>query len=574
MELQILGPLAVRDSAVWTPGNTQLARLLAALLLAEGRPVAAAELPQWLWDGEPPDTARLQVHKLVSALRRRLPGRVETVGTGYRLLLDAGELDAARFQQLSDEGSRDALRQALGLWRGPALQGLDGTRVHAAATRWDERRLAVLTRLVRLELDDEAASSVELLTAEVTAHPLREDVAALLMSALSADGRTADALQVFAELRERLREQLGVDPSEEVRALHVQLLRGEHRSGHLRDASRPRPDAGHAPRTLPYDTRDFTGRAAELAELEAAAASTPLLAIDGMPGVGKTALAVHLAHRLAEQHGDGQLFLDLQGHRAGREPVSAGDATEALLRSTGLAQQAIPDSPAARRALWQSWCAQRSVVVVLDNAVSHEQIRDLLPGTERSLTIVTSRARLVELAGAHFLSLEPLDDASALDLVHRIATGPTSPDPSTRTRPAGSCAGAGGCLSRSGSPSVGSRDTSRMRCAGWPRASTSATHRARSSLAWGRRSPPRSPASTPRHGGSSGCSPGIPAPPSTPTGPRRCWALRSPRCGHCSTPCSTPTCSSRGAPTGSASTTWSASMPSPSSTTASARHSL
>ncbi|MDI2130923.1 AfsR/SARP family transcriptional regulator [Yinghuangia seranimata] len=189
-----------------------------------------------------------------------------------------------------------------------------------------------------------------------------------------------------------------------------------------------RPEAG--PRRanfLPYDTPDFAGRVDELRVLDgltAAAAhragTVTVTAVDGMAGIGKTAFAIHAAHRLADRYPDGQLFVDLQAHTAGRAPVDAAVALEILLRQLGVPGEAVPDTVGERAARWRAELAGRRVVVVLDNAADADHVRPLLPGGTDSLVLITSRRRLVDLDGVRALSLELLPAQDAVDLFGSI----------------------------------------------------------------------------------------------------------------------------------------------------------
>lgn len=179
-------------------------------------------------------------------------------------------------------------------------------------------------------------------------------------------------------------------------------------------------DGADVPRTLPYDLPDFSGRHADMNNLFATAAVAPIVAIDGMAGVGKTALVVHLAHRLADRFPDGQLYCDLRGHTPEAEPLSPQVALELLLRMVGVPDQQIPDGPDARSARWRSTLAGRRILVVLDNAASAGQVRAMLPAGAECLTIVTSRARLGELEGACLYSLDVMDRPEALALLDRV----------------------------------------------------------------------------------------------------------------------------------------------------------
>jgi DNA-binding SARP family transcriptional activator len=412
VEFRVLGPLEVVDAGRPVRlGGPQASTALAALLLAGGAVVAVGELIDALWDGEPPPTATHQVHKTIAGLRARLPGLIETVGTGYRLDADT---DLARFTDLAATGTLPGLTAALALWRGPALAGIDSRALRSAAARLDDHRLAVLEASVELRLaaGDAAGLAVEL-PALVAANPLRETPRRQLMVALYRCGRQADALAVYAQTRALLADELGVDPGPDLARVHQQVLRA--------DPALDRP--GPAACTLPYDLPDFAGRTADLDRLldPASTGAVVISAIDGMAGIGKTALAVHAAHRLAGRYPDGQLFCDLHAHTAGSPPLTPEAALERLLRMLGVPPEAIPEDLDGRAARWRAELAGRQVLVVLDNAADPAQVRPLLPGSPRSLVLVTSRRRLGVLEGATVLSLDVLAPAEARALFASVS---------------------------------------------------------------------------------------------------------------------------------------------------------
>jgi len=408
-------------------GGPQAEKALAVLLLADEQVVTQDALVDALWDAAPPPTATHQVHKLIAGLRRRIPGAIETDGRGYRLRLAGHTLDLATFTRLA-AGPRPAVSDlvaALELWRGPALAGMDSRVLRAAAAALDDRRLAATETLVELRL---AAGEADAVAAElpvlVAAYPLRETLRRQLMTALYRCGRQADALAVYTETRALLATELGLDPGPELVRLHRQILRADPA---LEPALRPAP---RGTSTLPYDLPDFAGRSAELDRLLAAGCAVVITAIDGMAGIGKTALAVHAAYRLADRYPDGQLFCDLHGHTPGGPPLEPEVALERLLRMAGVPPDAIPDGLEERAARWRAELAGRRLMVVLDNAATAAQVRPLLPGSPRCLVLVTSRRRLGVLDGATVLSLDVLPPADALDLFgavagrHRVAAEP------------------------------------------------------------------------------------------------------------------------------------------------------
>ncbi|WP_230420864.1 AfsR/SARP family transcriptional regulator [Actinomadura soli] len=386
------------------------------------------------WEENPPATAKKQIRNIVSDLRRTLTGSGEAglvpVGQdGYRLQVAGDALDISVFDHLvtrarryaADHRIEDAVtefRAALALWRGPALAGLDSPSLEPQRAVLDEKRLAAVEELADLELTlgQHHKLSTEL-TQWVTEYPLRERLTGLHILSLYRAGRRAEALQVFQEARRVLIDNLGTEPGAELQRIHQQILTGDADLAAPRDSH---PDPRHF---LPRDITDFTGRTSELERLfsalpvaEDAAKAVVISAIDGMAGIGKTALAVHAAHTLTDRYPDAQIFIDLDAHTADREPLSPASALDRLLHALQVPREKIPEGAEERSALWRAELAGRKALVVLDNAASAAQVRPLLPGTPDCLVLVTSRRRLADLEAAHTLSLDvlPLGDATAL----------------------------------------------------------------------------------------------------------------------------------------------------------------
>lgn len=287
---------------------------------------------------------------------------------------------------------------------------VDSRALRAAAAGLEDRRLAVVETLADLRLAaGQAATVAAELPAHVAANPLRETLRRHLMTALHRSGRPADALAVYADTRAVLADQLGLDPSPDLVRLHGQILRGEA------------APAARAPCTLPYDLPDLAGRDADLDRLLGSGPAVVITAIDGMAGIGKTALAVHAAHRLAGRYPDGQLFCDLHAHTPGAPPLDPEVALARLLRAVGVPPETIPAGLDERAARWRAELAGRQVLVVLDNAASAAQVRPLLPGSPRCLVLVTSRRRLGVVDGATVVSLDVLPAADALALLGAVA---------------------------------------------------------------------------------------------------------------------------------------------------------
>jgi DNA-binding SARP family transcriptional activator/tetratricopeptide (TPR) repeat protein len=453
MEFLLLGPLEVRrdGSAVPVPGAKQRA-VLAALLLAEGQAVSIDQLADSVWGTAPPPSARVTIQNYVARLRRVVGETlIETRPDGYLLRVGPGQLDLSRFRDLlstaraaaqdqSWAAAAASARAAVSLWRGEPLGGV-GSEVLAAreAPVLAELRLQALE--VRMEAELRLGAHQEVLADArrlVQAHPLRERPHALLMRALYRDGRQAEALQAYQQTRAVLIEELGTEPGPELQRLHQQILAADPALSDpaLFDAAPSgaavRP-AGDARYSLPPDVAFLTGREPELDHLTAAAARTaaadgPVLvcAIGGMPGIGKTALAVHAAHRLAARFPGGQFFIDLHAHTPGQEPLAPEAVLAGLLAAAGLDPRYLPGDLAGRAGLWRGKTAGRQILLVLDNAASSAQVAPLLPGAG-GLVLVTSRRQLGDLPGTVgpvLLETLPPDAAREMftELAPRVAT--------------------------------------------------------------------------------------------------------------------------------------------------------
>ncbi|MFE0464988.1 tetratricopeptide repeat protein [Kitasatospora sp. NPDC058965] len=442
MEFGLLGPVHVHDGqrTLAVPAAKQRV-ILAALLLRPGAIVTVDELIDAVWDGAPPQGALITLRNHVMRLRRTLGAeagaRIRTRAPGYVIEVRPGELDldllrghhAAGRAACRGEQWRSAAEQlstALRLWRGEPLVDVPSELLRGAhRAHLEQVRLDVLRWRIEAELQQ---GLHEQLVAElrtlVRDQPLHERFRAQLMLALYRSDRPSEALAEYRSARAVLVEELGVEPSAELAELHEQILRG---GPGLEPAGAPAaPPPGAAARNdLPRDLSDFTGRDGELhhllADARPGATATRVVAIDGMPGVGKTVLAVHAAHRLAGRYRDGQLFLDLHGHTAGRPPLEPARALARLLTALGVPESAVPQDVEACAALWRAECDGRSLIIVLDNALDAEQVRPLLPGSARCQVLVTSRRRLFGLDGVDPLSLEVLDTATATALFVRVA---------------------------------------------------------------------------------------------------------------------------------------------------------
>ncbi|MEU8992257.1 BTAD domain-containing putative transcriptional regulator [Streptomyces sp. NPDC048558] len=434
----VLGPVrAWRGEEQLPTGSPQQRALLAALLLREGRTATAAELIDALWGEEPPSQALAAVRTYASRLRKVLdPGVLVSESGGYAVRgLAEGALDLATAQELAAEAekargagdlchARDVLGRALALWDGEVLAGVPGAYAEAQRVRLEEWRLQLLESRLDMDLEQgchaEAVSELTALTAE---HPLRERLRELLMLALYRSGRQAEALAVYADTRRLLADELGVDPRPDLKELQQRILQADPG---LAEPSAPvgdPPVLPVRPAQLPATVPDFTGRSAFVSELSEVLASSEgrvmaVSALAGIGGVGKTTLAVHVAHQARSAFPDGQLYVDLQG--AGPRAAEPETVLGSFLRALGTADSAIPDSLEERSALYRSVLDGRRVLVLLDNARDAAQVRPLLPGTEGCAALVTSRVRMVDLAGAHLVDLDVMSPEEALSLFTKI----------------------------------------------------------------------------------------------------------------------------------------------------------
>jgi DNA-binding SARP family transcriptional activator/tetratricopeptide (TPR) repeat protein len=426
--------------------------VLARLALTPGRVVAIQTLIDGVWGIEPPASARTRVHAVVSSLRRTLADHgvddlVVSRAPGYLLRADAVDIDLRRFDERCQaarlhlaanrpQAAAQALTEAAGVWSGTALDGIDCPFAETARAELDERRLRAIEERVGLDLDlRDPDDLVAELTGLVAAHPLRERLRGQLMTALNRAGRQADALDSYRTYLRFLDETYGLAPGPELRALNTAILAAEPPA----PVSPPAPSAAVVPAQLPLDLAGFVGRGAALAALDRAARaaiagrSVGLVLLSGMGGVGKTALAVHWAHRVAPDFPGGQIFVNLRGFDPDGLAVPPDEALRTLLFALGVAPQAMPPDLVDLVGLYRSVLSGKRVLIVLDNARDADQIRPLLPGAAGCLVIATSRnllGGLVTTDGAQPLVLNALSTGEALDLLaRRLGPDRTSAEP-------------------------------------------------------------------------------------------------------------------------------------------------
>jgi DNA-binding SARP family transcriptional activator/tetratricopeptide (TPR) repeat protein len=444
LEFGILGPLEVRRGGTLVPvGGPRQRALLGLLLCHANRVVSRDQLIDELLAGQPAGQAERMLRVQVSRLRQVLADsdgepRVVARPPGYLLRVQDGELDLQVFEQRVAAG-RQALQQgdpghaaamlgaAESLWRGRPLADLE----FEPFARFEIQRLQELRLLAaedridaELGLGHHTAVCPELgrLVAE---HPLRERLRGQLMLALYRSGRQGEALETYRAGRSLLITELAVEPSPALRHLQDQVLAADP------GLDLPAPAGAAATQALPRDIASFTGRERELAHLLGAidgraadGAVVGIHAIDGMAGIGKTTFAVHAARRLAPGFPDGQFFLPLHAHTAGHRPVDPADGLASLLLAAEVPASQIPPGLEARAARWRAHVAGKKVLLLLDDAAGHEQVRPLLPGTAGSLVLITSRRRLAALDDAAVISLDVLPAAEAAALFARLAARP------------------------------------------------------------------------------------------------------------------------------------------------------
>ncbi|MGW0748005.1 BTAD domain-containing putative transcriptional regulator [Streptomyces sp. NPDC002587] len=438
LRFSVLGPVRIwRDNELLPSGAPQQRALLAALLLREGRTATAPELIDAIWGEDAPQQALATIRTYAARLRKTLdPGLLVSESGGYAIRTPADSLDLGIARHLAADAdraraagdhalARTLIARALDLWDGEPLTGVPGPHADTERTRLVEWRLQLLE--IRIDLDLQAgrhAETVSELIALTSVHPLRERLRELLMLALYRSGRQPEALAVYADTRRLLADELGVDPTPELITLHGRILRD--------DPELASPMASHTaitttlviapPAQLPATVPDFTGRDALIAELRGilsgAGGSKRVLALSAFAGVGKTTLAVHVAHAARPDFPDGQLYVDLQGNAP--RPAEPGTVLAAFLRALGAADDAIPDALAERSALFRSMLDSRRLLVLLDNARDAAQVQSLLPGTGRSAVIITSRVRMMALPGAHLVDLDVMSPEEARLLFTRI----------------------------------------------------------------------------------------------------------------------------------------------------------
>lgn len=453
MEYRVLGPLEVLgpDGVAVNLGGPRQRIVLALLLLEAPHVVPVERLVDAVWPDAPPSTARSQIQICVSSLRQRLDpagaaGVIATRRPGYAIEAEdldldwkAFQLEVARGREAAERGrlteAAEHLGRALDRWRGAPLSGIDSRRIQDAAVRMEEERARAVEELAEIELSSgRHRELVPVLRQEVDRYPLREQLRGQLMRALYRSGRQADALQEFRRARALSVEELGIEPSEPLRRIEQAILR-EDRSLITQVTPVGRSPGPTVPRMLPPTVADFTGRSdavtavGELLDGRAGGergAAPAVVVLTGQGGIGKSALAVHLAHRMEDRFPDGRLFASLHG---ATHSVPAAEVLARFLRALGVPGAAVPESLDERAELYRDRLAGRAVLVVLDDAGQEAQVLPLLPPGAGSAVLITSRRRLTALPGTDLVELPSLELPAAVSLLRRVVGPRVDADP-------------------------------------------------------------------------------------------------------------------------------------------------
>lgn len=433
MMFRVLGPLAVHvDGAPVALRGPKQRTVLAMLLMSKNQRTSIATLVDAVWDASPPSTADKQVRNAVSNLRTALEptgATITSVPDGYQLDIGGADLDLHRFQRHLAEAQRHvreqrpaeavtAFRAALSMWSGAILTDVHSQALHALAARTHEARLSAAEDCLDLELAAGAHRDlVDELAGWVNHNPLRERMVAQYMLALHRCGARSRAFEVYEHTRHQLAESLGLGPGPEMTAVHQGMLRDDASA-----ASAPPPPGGSS---LPPNPAQLLGRADEVITL-LADSEVPgphrLLAVDGMAGIGKTALVTTVAHRLAHRYPDGQLFLDLRGHDPRLPPLDVRGALRRLLAQTGVHVSTSPGDVETLALAWRRRTEDAQFLVVLDNLAGADHLERLLPAGDGCLVLVTSRRRLALTTPCptRVLSLDPLPRDRSRELLRRL----------------------------------------------------------------------------------------------------------------------------------------------------------
>ncbi|GGQ80932.1 AfsR/SARP family transcriptional regulator [Couchioplanes azureus] len=462
MQVNVLGAFhVVRGTQSLVPSAPKLRQVLALLAMNANTVVSTDQIIEELWEERPPSSATTTLQTYVYHLRKlyqlglgtrgpadsegdTAPPTLHRSSNGYILSLDDGAVDSAEFLRLAErartqldagsvETAADTIRSALQLWRGPALVDVTTGSLLRAMTVWLEEQRRGLT-LQRIDADLRLCRHHDIigeLTGMVAQRPTDESLQARLMLSLYRAGRRFDALRVYQKARSTLAEELGLEPMQELQRVHQAVLLADPTIeppmlGDGMDSvigGGTRPATPEQPDLLPPDVGELVGRRAETAQITQVISrpersAAPAVVVVGAPGVGKSTLCVHLAHRLREDYPDGRLHARLTDD-TGR-PVDPAEVLGGFLRAAGYTGSRLPESLAERSSLFRSWSAGRRVLVVLDDVVGAEQLQHLLPTGPRCATLIAARRRFSHPSVSSTVNLRPFDRGEALQMLTSV----------------------------------------------------------------------------------------------------------------------------------------------------------
>jgi DNA-binding SARP family transcriptional activator len=457
LSFRLLGPVrAWRGSEEIDLGTPQQRAVLAVLLLADGVPVSVDDIVDRVWGEDPPRSARGILRTYIYRLRRALevasPGSnlIEFVANSYRIEATGYELDTTEFADLlrtaeevrrfDARAARNSLRSALALWEGNALQGYDADWLASRRHGLESRRLDAVIALFPLELSEgDPAELLNDLGELWRQQPTHEKLAELYMTGLMHKNQRSSALGVYDDVRRILRSELGIDPSADLQALHVQILRadGVHaHAGAQPSIGVPGADLSwRPPAELPNDTAPFIGREREMASMIASLTGPTVrsVGIAGLDGMGKTRLAVRVAHSVKENFPDGQIVVDM-----GSSSIAA--VLEMLLVTVGVKREEIPDGLALRAAAWRTLTTDRTLLLVIDDVTSHANLSMVFPAGSTSAVIITSQSRVLNLPSVTWTRLTCFSTEDSLELMKTLAgAGRITAEENTARRVAEEC---------------------------------------------------------------------------------------------------------------------------------------